>query len=409
VPPRQPKRPKVFCFFFSKKKYFLPSLRRPYLLAMTLLLTNAAIVLPDAVMRGTVRIDRGFIAEIQPGPTAVPGARDLEGDYLSPGAVDLHTDNLERQVQPRAGTRWPSRSALLAHDAQCAAAGVTTVLDALCVGDLGFDEDRPRTCAEGVRDLTALAPTGLLKSEHYLHLRCELPAEGMIALLQPLAHHPLLRMVSLMDHTPGIGQYGDLAQYRAMRLRDGEAPDAIEIRIDFLAAQRARLRDPNRASLMAMMRGRGLLASHDDRTEAEIAENLADGIAIAEFPVTMQAARAARAGGQTIIAGAPNLVRGGSHTGNVAVIDLLRAGLVDALASDYVPCSMIEAAFLAAKLADIALPRAISLIADAPARMAGFSDRGRIEPGARADLVRVRMHDGAPVVREVWQKGVRVS
>jgi alpha-D-ribose 1-methylphosphonate 5-triphosphate diphosphatase len=375
---------------------------------MTLLLTNAAIVLPDAVVRGTARIVAGSIADIQPGVTAVPGAIDFEGDYLLPGAVDLHTDNLERQVQPRAGTRWPSRSALLAHDAQCAAAGVTTVLDALCVGDLGFDEDRPRTCAEGVRDLTAMTPTGLLKSEHYLHLRCELPAEGMIALLQGFADHPLLRMVSLMDHTPGIGQYGDLSQYRAMRLRDGETPDAIETRIDFLTAQRARLRDANRAALLTMMRGRAELASHDDRTAAEVAENLAEGISIAEFPVTMEAGVAARASGQTIIAGAPNLVRGGSHTGNVAVLDLLRAGLVDALASDYVPCSMIEAAFLAAKLADISLPRAVALISDAPARMAGFADRGRIEPEARADLVRARMHEDAPVVREVWQQGERV-
>jgi alpha-D-ribose 1-methylphosphonate 5-triphosphate diphosphatase len=375
---------------------------------MTLVLTNAAIVLPDAVLRGTVRIENGVIAEIQPGPTAVPGAQNLEGDYLLPGAIDLHTDNLERQVQPRAGTRWPSRSALLAHDAQCAAAGVTTVLDALCVGDLGFDEDRPRTCAEGIADLTAMAPTNLLKAEHYLHLRCELPAEGMIELLANLANHPLLRMVSLMDHTPGIGQYGDLAQYRAMRLRDGEAPAATEARIDFLTAQRARLRDPNRAALMAMMRGRAELASHDDRTQADVAENLADGIKIAEFPVTMQAAKAARVGAQTIIAGAPNLVRGGSHTGNVAVLDLLRAGLVDALASDYVPCSMIEAAFLAVQHAGIALPQAIALISDAPARIAGFTDRGRIEPAARADLVRVRMHGGAPVVRQVWLRGERV-
>jgi len=376
---------------------------------MTLVLTNAAIVLPDAVVRGTVRIAAGSIADIQPGATAVAGAVDFEGDYLLPGAVDLHTDNLERQVQPRAGTRWPSRSALLAHDAQCAAAGVTTVLDALCVGDLGFDEDRPRTCAEGVADLTAMGPTGLLKSEHYLHFRCELPAVGMMDLLEGLAEHPLLRMVSLMDHTPGIGQYGDLAQYRAMRRRDGEAPDAIETRIDFLTGQRARLRDANRAALLALLHGRVVLASHDDRTATEVAENLADGIGIAEFPVTMEAALAAREAGQTIIAGAPNLVRGGSHTGNVAVLDLLRAGLVDALASDYVPCSMIEAAFLATQLAGMTLPRAVALISDAPARMAGFTDRGRIEPEARADLVRVRMYEGAPVVREVWQHGERVS
>jgi len=373
---------------------------------MNITLTNASIVLPDGVVRGTVVASAGIVRDIQPG--VVASGIDFGGDFLLPGAVDVHTDNLERQVQPRSGTRWPSRSALLAHDAQCAAAGVTTVLDALCVGDLGFDEDRPRTCAEGVADLTALAPSGLLKADHYLHLRCELPAEGMIALLEPLVGHPLLRMASLMDHTPGVGQYGDLTQYRAMRLRDGEAPAETERRIADLAAQRARLRGSNRAALLALLRGRTVLASHDDRTAADVAENLSDGIPVAEFPVSLEAATAARAGGQQSVAGAPNLVRGGSHTGNVSALALIRAGLVDALASDYVPASMIEAAFLAVSLAGISLPAAMRLISAAPAAMCGFTDRGEIALGKRADLVRVRVHEGAPVVRQVWLAGERV-
>jgi len=376
---------------------------------VTLILTNAALVLPDEVLHGTVRISAGRIVAIDGGTTRAPGAIDLGGDTLLPGAVDLHTDNLERQVQPRAGTRWPGRSAFLAHDAQCAAAGVTTVLDALCVGDLGFDEDRPRTCSEGVADLTALAPTGLLKADHYLHLRCEVPAEGVVQVLEPLIAHPRLRLVSLMDHTPGTGQYADLARYRAMRTRDGEAAAITQHRIEHLQAQQARLRGPNRAALLALLRGVAALASHDDRTASDVAENLADGIALAEFPVSAEAAATARAGGQGVIAGAPNLVRGGSHTGNVAALNLLRAGLVDALASDYVPCSLIEAAFCAVAVAGITLPRAVAMVADAPARMVGLSDRGRIEVGLRADLVRVRMHEGAPVMRNVWVAGERVS
>ena len=378
---------------------------------MPLLLTNATIVLPDALLRGTIRIESGRIAGIEPGVTAVAGAIDLDGDYLLPGAVDLHTDNLERQVQPRAGTRWPSRSALLAHDAQCAAAGVTTVFDSLCVGDLGFDEDRTRTCDEGVADLTALAPTGLLKADHYLHLRCELPAPGMVDLAAALVAHPLVRLVSLMDHTPGGGQYADLDRYRAMRLRDGDASEAIEASLRTLQAQRGRTRGPNRRALLALMRAAApdvALASHDDRTLEDVAENQADGIPIAEFPVTMEAARAARAGGQSVIAGAPNLVRGGSHTGNVPAAALLAAGQVDALASDYVPASMIEAVFIAAGQHGMSLHRAVDLIAGAPARMVGLRDRGSIAPGLRADLVRVRVHEGAPVVRQVWHAGERV-
>jgi alpha-D-ribose 1-methylphosphonate 5-triphosphate diphosphatase len=375
---------------------------------MTLILTNANLVLPDRVVHGTVHVRDGKIADVQAGGSTAAGALDMDGDYVLPGAVDLHTDNLERQVQPRPGARWPSRSALLAHDAHCAAAGITTVLDALCVGDLGFDEDRPRTCVEGVADITALAPTGLLKAEHFLHLRCELPAPGMPALMEQFAHHPLLRLVSLMDHTPGTGQYGDIARYRAMRLRDGEAEAAIGPRIAALQAQQAEHRPINRTALLAMLNGSAHVASHDDRTAADVAENLADNIAIAEFPVSVEAAQAARAGGQGIIAGAPNVVRGGSHTGNVAVVDLLRAGLVDALASDYVPASLVEAAFLAVERAGISLPRAVALISDAPARMVGLADRGRIETGLRADLLRVRVHEGAPVVRQVWLAGERV-
>jgi alpha-D-ribose 1-methylphosphonate 5-triphosphate diphosphatase len=375
---------------------------------MTLTFTNATILLPDGVLHGALHVANGAIAAIDAGPCALPCAIDLEGDYLLPGAVDVHTDNLERQVQPRAGARWPGRGALLAHDAQCAAAGVTTVLDSLCVGDLGFDEDRPRTCADGIADITAMAPTGLLKAEHYLHLRCELPAPGMPALLAPLLDHPLLRLVSLMDHTPGTGQYGDIARYRLMRLRDGDSAASLDATIARLQAQQARLRGPNRAALLAMVQGRATLASHDDRTVEDVAENLADGIHVAEFPVTRAAAFASRAGGQSIIAGAPNLVRGGSHTGNVAAIDLLRAGLVDALTSDYVPASLLDAAFMLGLGGEVALPRAVAMVADAPARLAGFADRGRIAPGLRADLVRVRVHEGVPVVRQVWRQGQRV-
>jgi alpha-D-ribose 1-methylphosphonate 5-triphosphate diphosphatase len=373
------------------------------------LLTNARLILPTEILHGTILIRAGVIEEIQPGPVST--GLDLDGDWLLPGIVDLHTDNLERQVQPRAGARWPSRSAFLAHDAQCAAAGITTILDSLCVGDLGFDEDRGRTCAEAITDLDALAPSGLLKSDHFLHLRCELPAPAMPGLLGCWVGHPRLRLVSLMDHTPGSGQYGDLARYRTMRQRDGDEPEDIERSIAGLQSQRLHTRAPNRRALLTLMRDHApgvALASHDDRSAEDVAENLADGIPIAEFPVSLQAAQAAREGGQTVIAGAPNLVRGGSHTGNVAAATLLAAGLVDALASDYVPASLIEAAFLATATHGLTLPAAVRLITAAPAAMVGLTDRGRLAPGLRADLVRVRVHDGAPVVRQVWRQGERV-
>jgi alpha-D-ribose 1-methylphosphonate 5-triphosphate diphosphatase len=374
------------------------------------IITNARLVLPDEVMLGSLVIVDGKLARVEAGPSSVPGAIDMDGDFIIPGVVDVHTDNLERQVQPRLNARWPSRSAMLAHDAQCAAAGVTTVLDALCLGELGLNKSRLQTFHDGVADLDALADTGLLKSEHFLHLRCEIPAVDVIELVDPVMDHPRVRMVSLMDHSPGVGQYADLEAYRRTRRREGHGEEEIEQRIVMLTEQRAKWRAPNRAALLARVAGLNVtLASHDDRTEDEIAENHADGIRISEFPVTMAAAKAAHALGMTVIAGGPNIVRGGSHSGNVSAAELVRAGVVDAFASDYVPASLIEAAFICASDTGITLPQAVAMLTDAPAKMALLPDRGRIEAGLRADLVRVRVHEGLPIVREVWRNGERVA
>jgi len=372
------------------------------------ILTNAILVLPGATLHGTLVMRDGCIAEVQPLRSGALPARDMDGDYLIAGIVDTHTDNLERQVQPRSLARWPSRSAMVAHDAQCAAAGVTTVFDALCLGDLGFDKERIRTFQDGVVDLDALNDAELLKAEHFLHLRCEVPALDMLKLLDSVVDHKLVRMVSLMDHSPGVGQYANLDFYRALRRRGGLEDDYIERRILELQEQRERTRIPHRRALLDRIAERSIaVASHDDRTEEEVAENAADGIDISEFPVTMAAARAAKAAGMQVIAGAPNIVRGGSHSGNVAAADLLESGAVDAFASDYVPNSLVEAAFQCALR--IGLPEAVALVTEKPARLAGLDDRGRLEPGQRADLVRVRVHDGLPVVRQVWRAGERVA
>jgi alpha-D-ribose 1-methylphosphonate 5-triphosphate diphosphatase len=372
------------------------------------ILTNARIILADAVIHGTIVLDGDRIVSVNEGMSHAAGAQDMAGDTLMPGVVDLHTDNLERQVQPRSTARWPSRSAMIAHDAQCAAAGVTTVLDALCLGDLGFEKDRIRTFLDGVTDGDALAGTGLLKSDHYLHLRCELPASDMLGLLDPVADHARVRMISLMDHSPGVGQYYDLAHYRRVRVKEGLAEAYIERRIVELVEQRARLRNPNRKALLDRVPPSVVLASHDDRTQEEIDENHRDGIRISEFPVTMLAAQAAKAHGMQVIAGAPNIVRGGSHSGNVAAADLVREGAVDAFASDYVPASLVEAAFMSAGVTGITLPAAVALVTDRPAQMANLPDRGRLAPGLRADVVRLRLHDNMPIVRQVWRAGERV-
>jgi len=372
------------------------------------ILTNARLILPETEMLGTLVIRDGRIAEIQPGRAHHASALDCDGEIIIPGVVDVHTDNLERQVQPRANARWPSLSAFIAHDAQCAAAGVTTVLDALCLGDLGFDQGRDQTFHDGVRDLTALHGQDFMKAEHLLHLRCELPARDMPGLLEGVADHPLIAMVSLMDHSPGVGQYRDLVRYRAMRLRQSRLSEAeVEARITELRAQRDELREKQRRFVIDRFAGRGIpLASHDDEEASEVSRNAADGIQVSEFPVTMAAAEEAASIGVGVIAGAPNIVRGGSHSGNVAAMDLVRAGAVYVLASDYVPPALIEAAFLVSE--EIGMPRAIAMITCNAAAMCRLTDRGALEIGLRADLVRITQHGTMPVVRQVWRGGERV-
>lgn len=373
-------------------------------------LTNATLVLDNEVLHGTVLIQDGHILDLSSGNVVANGAVDCAGDILMPGIIDLHTDNLERQVLPRINARWPSRSAFLAHDAQCAVAGVTTVFDALCVGNLSFeDEDRIQTFRDGVEDLTALSGSGLFKAEHFLHLRCELPARDMLDMAARVLDHPLSRLVSLMDHTPGVGQYADLGRYRMRKAAGGAALSNVEQEIETLQAQRAELRAPQRQALLDMVRARGIvLASHDDETVAEIDENAADGITISEFPVRLAAATHAKTLGMSVIAGAPNIVRGGSHSGNVSAAELVAADAVDALASDYVPHALLEAAFA---IADNGMPlhRAIGLVTSGPARMAQLADRGRIAPGLRADLVRVRRAGPLTSAVSVWREGCRVA
>ncbi|MDX5935998.1 alpha-D-ribose 1-methylphosphonate 5-triphosphate diphosphatase [Acidithiobacillus thiooxidans] len=377
----------------------------------TLTFSNFRMVLEDSIVHGALTLDEnGKIIALEEDPHPRPGSEDGQGDWLLPGLVDVHTDNLERQVQPRSNVRWPSRSAFLAHDSQCAAAGITTVADALCVGDAGFESQRIQTLRDAVVDLTFLDEQGLLRSDHVLHLRCELPTPNMQQLFETAMAQAPVHMISIMDHTPGVGQHANLDKFREGRRGDGYSEAELDQMIVEAQQRREMHSEINRHYLLEKLRGMGLqIASHDDRTAEEVRRNAAEGIRIAEFPVTLEAAQEARKLGMATVAGAPNVVRGGSHSGNVAVRDLVAAGLVDVLASDYVPHAMLEAAFALTRMGLIKLPEAVQMVSLAPARMLGLEDRGALQIGMRGDLLRVRDFDNHPLLRAVWKAGERIA
>lgn len=372
---------------------------------------NAKLVLGDEVVTGSAVIDNGVMVAIDSGASAV--GEDLEGDYLIPGLVELHTDQLEDYYRPRPGVFWNPLGALQAHDAQIAGSGITTVFDAVRIGS---DPETPGGMAQHVEVLVEAIATGVgdgrLRADHLIHLRCELPTPDVLDDFERFCRVPLVKLASVMDHTPGQRQYQTVSKYigyykERMRFSDAEMDAFIADR----HREQALFSNRNRKAILERGREVGLaFASHDDATEAHVAESVTDGVSIAEFPTTMIAAERSHAAGLAVLMGAPNVVRGGSHSGNIAATDLAREGCLDVLSSDYVPGALIHAAFLLPSLADnVTLPQAIAMVSRTPARAAHLNDRGEIATGQRADLVRVRLHGDMPVVKGVWRQGARVS
>jgi alpha-D-ribose 1-methylphosphonate 5-triphosphate diphosphatase len=376
-----------------------------------LILTNCHAVLPGQVVPATVHVRDGVIAAIDSGRSHLHAAEDLGGNYLIPGLVEIHTDNLERHLQPRS-RRWPGLSALIAHDAQIAGVGITTVLDAICIGvDLDFRGEARDFLNDSIRALDLAWNQRSLRAEHFLHYRCELPHPDLLSQFASAAHAERLRLVSLMDHTPGQRQTVDLQGLRRAFEKMGPVSDEWFDRM--VARERekqARNAEPNRAALSALVRERGVaLASHDDATEDDVRQAVAEGATISEFPTTLEAARCARRMGIANVMGAPNVVLGGSSAGNVSARELARAGLLDLMSSDYAPVSLLEAAFLLAKEEAIALPDAVQMVTRTPARLCGLDDRGEISAGRRADLVEVELIGDTPRARRVWRQGERIA
>ena len=376
------------------------------------ILANARMVLPAEVVTGSLRLSGGLIAEVATGPACPPGSIDCEGDFVMAGLVELHTDNLERHLEPRPKVDWPHAAAILAHDAECASVGITTVFDALRVGSIGGIALRQvREYARPLAtEILALRASGLLRIGHRLHLRAETCSESLIAELAAFGPEDGVGIVSLMDHTPGERQFRDLSKLRTYyRGRNDMTEAEFQAFVDGRRALKSRLGPAHEAaSVAAAARLGAVLASHDDTTAAQVAHSAAAGIRFAEFPTTLEAAEACRSQGIAVMMGAPNLIRGGSHSGNVAARALAERDLLDIVSSDYVPSALLMAGLALGDLwGDMA--RGVGTVTRAPADAAGLSDRGRVESGKRADLIRVRRRSGNAALRGVWVGGLRVG
>jgi alpha-D-ribose 1-methylphosphonate 5-triphosphate diphosphatase len=373
--------------------------------------TNARVVTVDGEFAGTVAVKDGRIVKVDAGRSHVAGALDLDGDYLLPGLVELHTDNLEKHFAPRPGVKWPSISAMMAHDTQIAAAGITTVFDSLALGDVRGETDRTLNRERMVGAICTVVERKMTRAEHHLHLRCEIVADDAVQAVDRWIDLPMVGLLSINDHTPGQRQFLDPDKLKLYYTKKHNMTDQQfeSFRLESLVLHQKNAAR-HRREIVSRARARALpIASHDDATIEHVREAVQNGMTIAEFPTTREAAEASRAAGLAVLVGAPNLVLGGSHSGNIAAIDLVRTGHADILSSDYVPSSLIEGVFkLPQAGAGISLSQAVRLASFNPARAVGLDDRGEIAVGRRADLVRACVMDNAPLVRAVWREGERV-
>jgi alpha-D-ribose 1-methylphosphonate 5-triphosphate diphosphatase len=376
------------------------------------LFTNGRIVLADHVIdHGWVAIAGDRIVEIGEGQPPERG-EDCEGDLLMPGLVELHTDHLEAHYMPRPKVYWNPVAAVVSYDAQMASSGITTVLDSLRVwsDEVGAVDGETELLAKAITDARE---ANLLRADHYLHLRCEVPTPGVVDVAGRLIERSDVRLTSLMDHTPGQRQFRDPEKLR--QYYRGKSGGLTEAELDALFAKRVRFRrqhgeDNYRRLVGLAKRFDKPLASHDDTTLDHVQQAIDDGVSIAEFPTTMEAAAALHSAGIKVMMGAPNLVRGGSHSGNIATVNLAREGKLDILSSDYIPSSLLMAAVAMPSAAPgIDLAAAVRTITKTPAESIGFCDRGEIAQGKRADLIRVHLAGDVPAVRSVWRAGMRVA
>lgn len=372
-----------------------------------MILTNAKLVLSNEVVNGTLYVEDGKIINIKNELDTSPEAIDCQGDYIIPGLVELHTDHMEKYFSPRPNAAWPERSALTAFDAICASSGITTVLDAVTVGYVNDGGTRLANLSRMV-EAVKNAKDFRCRVDHMLHLRCEVPNESTVGLFEELFEPEVVKLVSIMDHSPGQRQFPTLEQYRSYYQQKYGWDDNKMEEFEAEQTEQARLYSAvNRRAIVEKCRTAGVpLASHDDGLEEHVMESKRDGMVVAEFPTTLTAAKASHEHGLKVLMGAPNVVRGGSHSGNIAAYKLAELGVLDILSSDYYPASLLQAAFMIADLDnDYDLPKAISLVTTNPADALGMKDRGLIEAGRIADLVRIEVDRDFPIVKQVYKHG----
>jgi alpha-D-ribose 1-methylphosphonate 5-triphosphate diphosphatase len=377
--------------------------------ALDFCLVNATVVTPEAVLpEACLRVEDGVIAAL--GQDQASGRRclDVQGRYVLPGFIDLHSDAIEKVIEPRPRCFFPANIAILEMDRFLAACGVTTIFHALSFaeGEIGVRSNR--MAADIIKEIHRLAPVCQLRTK--VHARYEITDLEAVAYLEPLVLAGQIHLLSFMDHTPGQGQFREITSFKhyfGTVYKKGE--EELEEIID--RKRQAQLTMASRLDRLASLcRQHHIpLSSHDDDSRGKIQWLYARGVRLSEFPVNQEALAAAKEKDVRICLGAPNVLRGNSQANNLSARQAIAAGFGDILCSDYAPQSLVHSVFLLPQLGLLDLAQAVRMVSLNPARAVGLGERlGSLEVGKEADLILVDAAQEVPRILATWVRGKEV-
>lgn len=340
-------------------------------------LMNEKFVPADVVIKGEFikRIDEYGLNEV---------AVDLGEKKIAPGIVDLHSDAIEKEIEPRPGADFPVELAVAELDKKLSMAGVTTMFHAI-----GFEENpkKKRSIDLAIKQIKEInkANEKHLGVDNYVHARYELSADEAIEPIKEVISKGMVKLVSLMDHSPGQGQFKSLETFKSYYK---SYYDLSEDQIQEVINKKTNKNEDKINDLISFTKEHNLtLLSHDDDCVEKLDGLLDLGVQISEFPLDLEVARYAVSRGIATGMGAPNIVRGGSQSGNIAAIDLVKEGVCKYLCSDYHPTSMLQAVYKMKDDANLELAKGFSMVTSTPAKYANLEDRGEISEGKRADII----------------------
>jgi len=374
------------------------------------IIENATVVLPTGILKNSsVAIEDGFISRITEGSIGSrKRKRNVKGKLLLPGFIDLHSDAIEKEIEPRPNIFFPPNIAIIEMDKKLSACGITTAFHALSFAENEIGIRCNQKAYEIIREINRLVP--MLSVRTKVHARFEITDSGAISYLETLIYDRHVNLLSFMDHTPGQGQFKEITSYKkyygtVYNKSDSELSKIIDSKVAKRDCVKA-----NISHLLKICKSIGIpTISHDDDSFEKIQWIKEIGIEISEFPVNMEAVKAASENKIYICFGAPNVLRGNSHAGNLSARDAIRLGYGDILCSDYSPMAMLHAIFTLSKHDVLPLHEAVKMATLNPAKAVGIEGKiGSIEEGKMADLVLVDLSYEIPRVISTFVSGKEV-